>query len=820
MKEYFTFEKDSIGLHPPTEAKTSLPLLPCRLIFEHHCAENFLITEDHIGSDRRKLIGSLPDAGIRFDATWTADTANCLRLEIRLTGEPPAEWGALQQVESLHHKFPGWEFFPPVGWREFSASLDRPPEEGAGLQPPYGYPAFTKEAFLALEHPMAVCEAAGDQISLRHHPTWERGATLPLARLVVGVAKPGETATDVFSRYFSSMRRPAPERAIVEINTFWTDRYSPGLGYQTDLASYRRMAGEWARRILVGERGLVSHFLLDAGWQTHDSLYRPAPANGGPNDDALAALGREFNALGFELGLWFSLNGPIGIDMDWARAQGYRVSNEGCGAGYGSAGGRLTFICLTDRRWEEDLTGRLDELITRTPVMFFKSDWDNDAVADPQFTDKPERLREAIAETMMRIYGRMHAHREGLALRGAWWLSPWWFAHVDNTHLPNSGDLEVIDAPSLCQREASLTCRDAVYHHVMVHCRTPIPYDVICAHEFASAPRSPVQDSEESWMNCLAMWVSRGSQYLQLYLAPYGMQEWKAWSVRTMLQWFRAHEDVLWKGSTRMRGGNPGRSEVYAFHHVKEHREVLTLRNPAAFPQKIPSPSEWGMDKHGWTQVYPLVRKYEFPDEYLASHEVVILTKGLNSPPAETLINTEHGWRVPAVAASSEALHHTSEAIPALHTIPATAMTIERMAEDKWRLQGFLPYELESAEIVLLLHCPDPDGISFTAAVGRYPDEAASASVPVTICRPHGRRGFAQTRLDLPPSDPHQLVLRFSVGGGGEVFAFFTARARSEIRGAWVEGRWWNVSSGECSVPNELFPPASNRPRRVIAEIK
>jgi len=74
-----------------------------------------------------------------------------------------------------------------------------------------------------------------------------------------------------------AIRLPPPERAMVEINTFWTDAFADGK-YTTDLESYRAMAHGWAEDVLEGEKGLVSHFLLDAGWQESESHF-PGPGN-------------------------------------------------------------------------------------------------------------------------------------------------------------------------------------------------------------------------------------------------------------------------------------------------------------------------------------------------------------------------------------------------------------------------------------------------------------------------------------------------------------------------------------------------------------
>lgn len=817
---WFQFDEDGVLLVPAGAASpVRLPRLPIRLHFERAIIEQMQILEDRIEEGCRYLSGTVVASKLTFAAHWHISEEGWLRFRIEFDGVPESAWGNFLKLVLLDIDLGERAMQANLGWRELNGGaavgeMDRPPEEGGGLLPPYGYPVFGPDLFLGAEHPMFCTEQSGSRLSISHHPQWERG-NLQSITLVIGACQVGETTEDAFARYLSTMRRPKPERAIVEINTFWTDLWHDQNGYTTDLASYQAMARAWAEQILEGEKGLVSHFLLDAGWQDVNSLYRPQSANGGPADQELSKLADSIRSLGFSFGLWFSLNGPIGVSPDWAGAAGYRIGDRGIGAGYSCNGGKTRYVCPTDRRWEEDLSERLQELIDATGASFLKGDWDNDAVEDPlRFSGENtprEQLREAIANAMIRIYRRMHRDRTDIGLRGAWWLSPWWFPYVNNTHLPNSGDMEASDLPSLTQRDSAITCRDAVIHHVMVECKSPVPFDVIAPHEFAGSRRNPVQDTEESWLNNLLMWVSRGTHYLQLYLAPYGLEGMKAWSIKETLRWFRDNEDILWKSKTTMVGGNPLHGEIYGYRHESESDLFITLRNPLPYPQALPSFEGWNFSHEGWAQVYPFIRQFESRGYVMASHEVLLLQRTDKAAQEGVFLNTRDGWRVPLFSAAN-----SLKSIPSLHQLGETSPQVKRLSECMLSIHLTVPYGVCEAELTVRVRSKLPPKLS--AAVGRYEDDVATFGVPITLIHGHWKHGFAQIRLKSAAFDPEIYLLKIPLGVGGRVHCFLRSEDDlPEFLDAWVEVRDGTMPSRAPS--DRRHPPSPNNPRRHLVTL-
>lgn len=818
MSDFVSFAFESEGVRmifAQTSPSLLLPLIPAQVIFEEIRFEKFSATSDNIVGHTRTLTGKIEGSDLCFEGLWKIDPEGWIRFSLRLTGTPDPAWGTFEKLVLLDQEMPASDLQASLGWRELGNTardslIDRPPEEGGGLQPPFGFPIFGPDFFIGAEHPMACIEVNENRACVFHHPLWTQEGVQSIP-LVLGVCSPQESAGAAFARYFATIRRPQPNRAIVEINTFWTDLFDSKAGYSTDLTSYRTMAKYWSTEVLAGEKRLVSHFLLDAGWQDPASLYRPQDSNGGPADLALAELGKQIEAEGFSFGLWFSLNGPIGINPAWAQSEGYRTHDQGTGAGYSANNGKIRYICLTDTRWEEDLSRRFEELITNVPVTFFKGDWDNDAIEDPaRFPGEITsnfHLREAIANAMIRIYGRMHGVRPDVALRGAWWLSPWWFPHVDNTHLPNSGDHENSDLPSLTQRDSGLTCRDAICYHTMVRSQSPVPWDVICPHEFASSRRNPVQDTEDTWSNNLAMWVSRGSQYLQMYLAPYGLEGWKAWSLREVLRWFRSDEELFWKCETNMLGADPMTGGVYAYYHHTKDRALLTIRNPLAHPQPLPELRNWGLPEEGWEQAYPYCQAFRSTGYQMSSHEVLVLVRGQGSVGKEVLVNTAHGWKAPWRAKYQ---------IPDLHDLGTPQAHLETISPQKLAIHATLPYGLISAEVVLSIRATGTR--HWQAGVGRYSEDVASFGVPITYVRPHWQSGYAQGRLKTPSYESDLGVLRFPIGTGGEAHAFlYGNEGLPEILGAWIEVRE-NLLPVEVS-PTVTRPPAASHPLKHLLTI-
>ena len=309
-------------------------------------------------------------------------------------------------------------------------------------------------------------------------------------------------------------------------------------------------------------------------------------------------------------------------------------------------------------------------------------------------------------------------------------------------------------------------------------------------------------------MNNLAIWCSRGSQYLQMYLAPYGLEGWKAWSICESLRWFRADEELLWKCGTAMLGSDPIQGGIYAFHHQAGDRELLSIRNPLAHPQALPLLGSWELPSEGWEQIYPYCRTFDPTGYIMASHEVIVLIRGnVDSVGDKVLVNTPQGWFTPWRA---------RQPIPGLHDLGAPNARMEKLSSQKCAIHACLPYGLTSAEVVLSVR--SPGNRHWRAGVGRYPEDVASFGVPITHVRPHWQSGYTQKRLKVARHPEDLSVLRFPVGTGGDIHAFVECEeGLPEILGAWIEGRE-NLIPFQNS-PSLVRPPAMSLPLKHLLTI-
>ncbi len=791
----------------------SMALVGFTLEYERRRLQVSCIQEIETTKTRAIVRGTLPESTLAFEVTWQADPAGWMRKQVMVHGRADPDWGRFLRLMVMNEPLPAGKWDDQLGWREqldgSSRAEQRAAEEGSGNLPVWGYPVFGKRWFIGLEHPMGIARCRESRLELLHHPQWQ-GEKLESFSAIIGCATFSETVPQAFHRYLSGIRRPPPERAVIEINTFWTDFMEldefGSCRFHTSLEGYQRLIKEWAGRILNGEKGLVDLFTLDAGWQENDSLFAPARALKGPGDDGLIKLGALLQLYGISLGLWWSWNGAIGTNSKWAKQQGYRVSASGAGSGYTCAGGTLHYQCFTDPAWEVAIGRRIEELIDRTSVSFFKFDWDNEGIEDPDLYPNQLPLREQMWEAnvtaMLRLYARATAGRPGVRVRGGYWASPWWTQYADTTTMPHSADNEAADLPSLTQRDAYNTSRDMATYHNMVTCRTPLPWDFLNYHEFASAPRNAVHDTDESWLNNLLLWISRGSYFLSsLFVSPYGLRGWRAWTLRETLRWFRANEDILWKSRMQMKGGNPGQGEVYGFLHETDGCRLLTLRNPLAYPQPAPTPQSLGLDAGDWTRLYPSWEPWAWNTPWMSSHAVWMLSQGTKDwRTQQTLLRGETGWQVPFCAATTMQRHGISEEIPAIHRLPDLKVRVEKPDNTSLAIHAALPYGLCQAEWVLLFRLEDQRHLQIRAAVGRYANDNASAPAPITWIQPHWRAGFVQRHIGTPPYDQSIAVARIPSGTGGLVHVFIhSEEPLPEMVGGWVEAL-------EQSLPVEIAP--------------
>lgn len=764
----------------------------------------------------RRVSGKTDSGGLSFCVFWSLD-GNLLRKQVLFQGEPDPQWGKLLRL--VVHEGPllgetGHGVDASMGWRDDAFSPDvveqRKPEEGAGRLPACGYPVFLSKGFVGLEHPMGFNEwlPEAQAVRLYHHPLWLE-KELVSQSMVLGIAQRGDSVRAAFMKYFASIRKQKPQKVSVEINTFWTDPIeissNGGVHYAVSLEGYRAMIKQWIQNALQGERGLIDTLVLDAGWSDRHSLYAPKSSIGGPDDAALAAFAHEIEQLGVALGLWISTNGLIGVDRDWAVESGYSISNQGMGAGY-SAGPNTWFVCLDDLKWEEAFKNRLQALNRNVPVASYKVDWDNEGVVSPRQQQYPllQTVWEENVNAMIRMFaaasGNCDASEQqdvsGPRIRGAWWLSPWWFQYVSSAHLSHSGDLEHCSLPALNPREASQTSRDMLLYEHLVRHRTPIAWDVVDSHEFAHASRCAMYDSDESWLNTLVLWVMRGGHAIQLYMPPYGVRGWRAEVLCQVLRWLRNNQTFLLNAEPCWIGGNPGLGEVYGFHYTLGEQQLLLIRNPLAVPQsleKLVTPLSLCVDGNAregdWQMIFPNRAVGELP-EWIGSNQILVFQRGAGYLPLIFDRESESALKLASQNHSVESL------IPELHQITEVSFSfVKRSAQaEHWKL--LIPYCYDQAEMVM--EWEDENAChELQVAAGRYEDGVSSAALPITWIKPHWRASYTEGRSRLDPDRINKVIARIPIPVAGATYLSFK-RPFSAPTAIWIEGGRHNLSRFQC----------------------
>ena len=489
-------------------------------------------------------------------------------------------------------------------------------EEGGGITPGCGYPLIGGGLFTGLEHPAGFNEvvSAGKTLvtwRLRHYPVWH-GREIRSIRAVVGFdPEPGERFMD----YLASVRLPPLKNFLVSFCSFWSDPYLGNYEYQVDSGNYLSLVRAFSK---LGLRPDI--YTLDAGWQDRKSFYSCKKEFGG--DPMLKRIAEEFRRQGAQLSLWVSHNGPMGMDWDFLAAKGITV-----GSGQGSVYRGDHYAVLMDTKLEKALTRRFCQLCSpEFGAVHFKMDWENDSATHPDFAETyPSRnhVREASIDMMSRLSAAMRKTNPNVMVRNGYWPSPWWLMRSTHTFLPDSGDSEYSSFPSLSQRDAAATHRDAMYYAVLQRDGSAYPLDGFDNHEFPHALRNPFVEQPATWSNTCLWAVMRGASYLPLTLQPEALENWQAETLRQVLDFARSNPGRILTGRSRMVGGNPVRGEVYGFCHPDaKGRILLALRNASPFPKEFTLPDS----APRWQQVYPVCENFRAGQTLLfAPHEVKVL---------------------------------------------------------------------------------------------------------------------------------------------------------------------------------------------------
>jgi hypothetical protein len=320
-----------------------------------------------------------------------------------------------------------------------------------------------------------------------------------------------------------------------------------------------------------------------------------------------------------------------------------------------------------------------------------------------------------------------------------------------------------------------------------------------------------VQDTDESWLNNLMLWVGRGTHHLTIYMPPYDLYGWRAWTLRETLRWIRAEEGLLWKCPTRMVGGDPRHGAVYGFLHEDEGRQLLLLRNPLGRPQFAPTLAELGLSPGDWNLIYPSWEPWDWDQKAMPSHAVWVLVQG--DPrwrSDQPRLRCETGWAVPFGAAELEV-------VPEIHQLRDFQPRLERLDDRQLVLRAEIPIGIQQWEWIFIFQSSGGQAPAFRAGLGRYPDGLSTAPLPVTWLRSHWRVGYGQGRLGWQPHDQDLSIARVpGATGGASHFFLQSDRPLPDPAEIWAEWQEKSLPSSRDHGDGSLVPPSLPHRRKAV----
>ena len=397
---------------------------------------------------------------------------------------------------------------------------------------------------------------------------------------VCGVAVDSASVTNAFLEYIDRIRcRPA--RLHCQYNSWW-DLNTPHCNADAFEASVRETHAQLHKR---GAPSLDS-YMLDHGWWTHD----PGPWHV-DREQFPGGLGRAQGVAeqaGAQLGLWLSPASAYGQDEKLSE-QGYEVM-----AWPGEGDRKLA--CLAGPRHADAVKEKLLSYMSGHRVNSWKLDgWVYHPCDDPSHghpVGKEGRYYlTAAVETWMQIAREMREQDPDVFINitSGTWLSPWFLMNVDAVWLNNCGDQGMMGEG--LPRDQELTYRDDAYDRAF---RTtgaakqfPLSsvYQIDPIKQRFGPSRIPFVGAEslEDFQKYLFMCLSRGSQLVELGIAPSVMNagEWDV--LAAALKWARKSFAEI--SRARMIGGKPSEGQVYGYSGWTRNNGVISLRNPSSQPQ-------------------------------------------------------------------------------------------------------------------------------------------------------------------------------------------------------------------------------------------
>ncbi len=427
-----------------------------------------------------------------------------------------------------------------------------------------GLPVFVGDAWwFGVEYPAFFAAVGEGGFVLKHYPGRALEKSWQSRTFVCGVAPAGLSVELAFDDYVQGIKRPS--RSFLQYNSWYDVRNE-----EMTLETFRRKVEAFEEHLLEPYGLTMDSYQPDDGWQDPQSVWEPRKDIYPEGFRPLAEL---FQAHGSRMGLWMPLFG-VKLDIDWAREQGYEVSNRG------------RSYCIAGPKSFEAMQRATRRHIQECNLAYYKHDFNAlhcSAEGHGHLpTDRHGYEANMDAEIRLLAYERELKPDIFLNVTSSVWLSPWWLQHADTIWMCASDFGFDRTFPQLSPREWAMSYRDAHFHRVYIQQHNPTPLSALMTHGIIKGKRNRLGGKEETlreWADYVALYYGRGVLLKELYVSPELLDEdqWRA--LGTSTRW--AVDNWRTLQYTKMFGGDPRKGQPYGYAHFSGTHGIIALRNPS-----------------------------------------------------------------------------------------------------------------------------------------------------------------------------------------------------------------------------------------------
>ncbi len=466
----------------------------------------------------------------------------------------------------------------------------------------FGQPVYFSDFYTGIAYPTGENRFSNGHLTLQHvvGQSLLPGQTYQSHPAVLGAAPSGRVA-ETFLQYIERIKAH-PTRPFLLYNS-WYDirRLTDANCVQTINAFHQYMSKPYGLKL--------DAFVLDDGWDNYQSCWDISREQ---FPQEFRTLQRKLANIHSRLGLWASPWGGYDqrrtIRVNWAKSHGYETSGDML-----CIAGQQYYQCFKQKllRYQKEYGIRffkLDGLLTRCnatnhghlPGVYSREQ----AVAN--FIDLMQAMRQQDPEVFIDI-------------TVGTWLSPWWLQYADCVWMTGADYAYTQTLPLYSERDKAITYRDQVLHDNYQLKHYQFPLSGLMTHGIIKGRLNLLGGKNETlrqFTNNTVLYFSRGVMMWELYITPSILSKAEWDNLAQTIRWAYANQKLL--QHSRFILGNPGKGEIYGYLHNNGQQLLLTLRNPAFFPQTVHLPLlEW-LPKT-W-KGKPLLLKIYYP--YLINYEI------------------------------------------------------------------------------------------------------------------------------------------------------------------------------------------------------